>query len=194
MTTGRINQVSTSARAPIARHPIPGARHECGWVSASSGRNRELTTQRPKPPRPRFGLDHSSPGGRRRGRPRETRPEPKHRHLRSTDSEENSRASTPAPLGMSLRIRIRLPSQWPAPSKPTTDTVKRQGPEDQPVHDRTRTAPRPRGQRQKNPESRALGPAPHRCSAPAGPRAPSVQPARRGGTKHSPIFPGRAIF
>ena len=45
---------------------------------------------------------------------------------------EDSRASTPAPLGMSLRIRIRLPSRWPAPNKPTTDTMKRQGPAEQP--------------------------------------------------------------
>ena len=45
---------------------------------------------------------------------------------------KDSRASKPAPLGMSLRIRIRLPSRWPAPNKPTTDTVKRQGPAKQP--------------------------------------------------------------
>ena len=35
-------------------------------------------------------------------------------------------------IGMSLWIRIRLPSWWPAPNKPTTDTVKRLGPAEQP--------------------------------------------------------------
>ena len=33
---------------------------------------------------------------------------------------------------MSLRIRIRLPLRGPAPNTPTTDTVKRQGPAEQP--------------------------------------------------------------
>ena len=83
-------------------------------------------------PRPNLGLDHSSPG--------ETAPADETRETSSDRStaafgarvREDSRASTPAPLGMSLRIRIRLPSRWPAPNTPTTDTLKRPGPAEQP--------------------------------------------------------------
>ena len=188
MTTGRINQVSTSARAP---RPA-GAGRECGWVSASSGKNRELTTPT-RGRRPNFGLDHSSPS--------DTAPADEVRKTNSTEApplsehgSEDSRASTPATVGdvppdthtSSLSMARAGETDDRHGETPRTRRTAR--------HVRTRPAPRPRGKRQWKPESRALGLVPHRCAGSAGPRAPSVQPGRRHDKNHSPIFPEPPVF
>ena len=91
---------------------------------------------------------------------------------------EDSRASTPAPLGMSLRIRIRLPSRWPAPNTPTTDTLKRPGPAEQPSTIAPELLPDREANVNWNSEGRALELRPRKRSGPTGPGLPGpVSPA-----------------
>ena len=127
MTTGRINQVSTSALAP----PTAEAINECGRMSASSGGTVNSRRQLLRVSIP-FVVSTTLHQAKRhqRTKPRDDL-RPKHRRLRSTDPEGFTRFDS-VTIGMSLWIRIRLPSWWPAPNKPTTDTVKRQGPAEQP--------------------------------------------------------------
>ena len=148
MTTGRINQVSTSARAPRTITEV--IERECGWVSASSGgtvNSRRQSRFHPGP-RPNLGLDHSSPG--------ETAPADELAITNSDRStaafgariQKDSRASTPRTVGVippdthtsSLHLARAGKTDDGHVETPRTRRPAR--------HDRTRTAPRPRGKRQ----------------------------------------------
>ena len=132
MTTGRINQVSTSARALNEHERESATPSAAGCLRAQE----RTVNSRRRPTQARAASQlWSRPLFTKRngtsGRPRKTKSD------RSTAAFGARVTRTHAlrrlqPLGMSLRIRIRLPFRWPAPNKPTTDALKRQGPAKQP--------------------------------------------------------------
>ena len=178
-------------------------RPECGWVSASSGENRELTTPTRGPAshlwsRPLFTRRNGTSG-----RDSQDELRPKHRRFRSTDPVKDSRASTPATVGdvppdthtSSLSMARAGHADDGHDETPRTRRPAR--------HDRTRTAPRPRGKRQWNAESRAHGLSPHsartqpvrglpRSGRPAA-AARRHSPTLPNPSPHSPAHPGAAL-
>ena len=162
MTTGRINQVSTSARAPSPLCTEAQQEPSAAGCPRAQERNRELTNASPREAkRPNCGLDHSSPD--------ETAPADGLIEMnpdRSTAAfgarvQKDSRASTPAAIGdvpldthtSSLSMTRAEQADDGHDETPRTRRTAQ--------HDRTRTAPRPRGKRQWNAESRAHGRSSH---------------------------------
>ena len=145
MTTGRINQVSTSARAARLATEVGDA------SAAGCPRAQERTVnsrRRPEGQRPICGLDHSSPD--ETAPADETRKTSSDRSTAAFDARvrEDSRASTPAAVGdvppdthtSSLSVaRAEHADDGHGETPRTRRTAQ---------HDRTRTAPRPRGKRQ----------------------------------------------
>ena len=140
-------------------------------------------------PRPTFGLDHSSPdetapavGLAKRSRA-EAPPPSMH------GSRKDSRASTPVTIGdvppdthtSSLSVTRAGQADDGHGETPRTRRPAR--------HDRTRTAPRPRGKRQWKSESRAHGFSPHSATGQPVRGLPRSNRPAAAGQNHSPTFP-----
>ena len=182
MTTGRINQVSTSALAP----PTAEAVNECGRMSASSG-GTVNSRRSPEASVPIVVSTTLHQTKRRRGRNRKT----------------NSTEAPPPSEHGSRRIHaLRLRNHWDVPLDTHTSSLlvaraeqaddgHGQTPRTRRTarHDRTRTAPRPRGKRQWKSESRAHGFSPHSATGQPVRGLPRSNRPAAAGQNHSPTFP-----